>query len=465
MEDATMAYRPPALQIDRNGRAFVSKMIDGERYKIPMGDAGSPACRQAYQEFKRDYKLGTVDWQRPRRYDQPHSVSPSEWDFPGDQGETKLTLAEAIEMFLEETEMRDISGEEKHRYSASLFEIIRLWGRKPVDYLSPKKVKAFRRHLVTYKGWGYSMIWAAETKLRAFLAWAVEEEFADARTHWRISQMKKIKKGELGLAKPKRTAPVGLESLDAITPFLLRTIKDMAMVQFLCGMRPGEVRRLRGFAARSMNPEWHGEKNWSTYTDPEGEVTHFYTFFEHKNMKKTDEPLVKAIPKAAMEILEKHLERENQVSDGEGYLFRPSVAREERIAAGLWTRHTRKTKKTKAEERYCAAQKRLTAAKLDPMNDFYKRNSYNTAIREACKAAIKAGMLEEIWSPNQLRHGIATHLAQHGGLETAQRYLGHAEPEVTRKFYAARTQVELAKVAKMVQRHADEWIQVTRLKD
>ena len=32
-----MAYRPPQLQVDRSGRAFVSKMIGGARYRIPMG--------------------------------------------------------------------------------------------------------------------------------------------------------------------------------------------------------------------------------------------------------------------------------------------------------------------------------------------------------------------------------------------------------------------------------------------
>ena len=57
-----MAYRPPQLQVDRSGRAFVSKMIGGARYRIPMGVAGTPQCAAAYRKFSREYRQGTFDW-------------------------------------------------------------------------------------------------------------------------------------------------------------------------------------------------------------------------------------------------------------------------------------------------------------------------------------------------------------------------------------------------------------------
>ena len=452
-----MAYRPPQLQVDRSGRAFVSKMISGERYRIPMGVAGTPQCSAAYRKFLREYKQGTFDWT------QEHHESGPSLPLDSDQVQSVGTLAEAVEMFLDEITLRDIHKSEKCRYRDSLVELVKLWKAKPVDHLRPKQIKAYRRHLVMHKGWGYSMVSQAEPKVRAFLAWCVEEELCDPRTHWMVVQMKKIQKGELGLSKPKRTRPVGMVELDAVTPFLSDTIRDMALTQFLCGMRPGEVKRMRGRTSTCSDPdsEWYGEQHGRAHPAAAGQVTFLYTFFEHKNMKKTETPLVKAIPNAAMELLWRHLDREDETTEGRGWLFRPSVTRAERVASGMWGGQGRTTKPTPSELKRVKAAKMKVRARICPEADHYKRDSYHQALKRGCDAAIKAGMLERPFPPVQLRHGIATHLAQHAGLESAQAFRGHADSKVTRRFYAEVTGPELARVAVEVNRHAKEWIGVT----
>ena len=67
----------------------------------------------------------------------------------------------------------------------------------------------------------------------------------------------------------------------------------------------------------------------------------------------------------------------------------------------------------------------------------YTTASYRRAIHRACD---KAGV--EQWSPNQLRHAMATSVRKELGLEAAQVALGHARADVT-QIYAEKN-LELA---------------------
>jgi integrase len=76
--------------------------------------------------------------------------------------------------------------------------------------------------------------------------------------------------------------------------------------------------------------------------------------------------------------------------------------------------------------------------------DYYKRQSYITAVYRACG---KAGVPS--WHPNQLRHARGTELRQLYGLEGAQVVLGHAKANVT-EIYAERDQALAERIAREV---------------
>lgn len=69
--------------------------------------------------------------------------------------------------------------------------------------------------------------------------------------------------------------------------------------------------------------------------------------------------------------------------------------------------------------------------------------------RRACRSA-QAAAAAPCWSPNQLRHGIATELARAAGIEAAQRWLGHAKLSAT-QIYAERSAAELLELAAQVE--------------
>mgnify|MGYP005815611155 FL=1 len=75
-----MAYKPPKAYSDHAGRSMVEKQIKGVRHRKCLGRAGTPEARAAYEQFKRDYREGTVEWDgaaethRDQRERPPHAA-------------------------------------------------------------------------------------------------------------------------------------------------------------------------------------------------------------------------------------------------------------------------------------------------------------------------------------------------------------------------------------------------------
>lgn len=90
----------------------------------------------------------------------------------------------------------------------------------------------------------------------------------------------------------------------------------------------------------------------------------------------------------------------------------------------------RKTRKTKHTP-WSRARRRKAKPKRAPRLR-YDKDSYGRAVRRAC---LKAGI--PVWSPNRLRHSLATRVRQSFGLEAAQVILGHSKADVT-QVYAER---------------------------
>jgi integrase len=83
----------------------------------------------------------------------------------------------------------------------------------------------------------------------------------------------------------------------------------------------------------------------------------------------------------------------------------------------------------------------VNAAKI---GDHYTKDSYNRAIRRACK---QAGVPS--WTPNQLRHSSGTEVRNKYGLDAAQAYLGHAHANTT-EIYAELDFEKAVKVAREI---------------
>jgi len=462
-----MAYKPPTLQTDRRGRAYITKTVRGRRFKRYFGKAGTPEAKAAWNQFLKDYRNGCVDWDDPTIADPPPEPTCSilEPRIPArairsdesGHGSSCHTIAEAVLGWLRDNDARSISDGEKTRTHRVAELLVTRYGKLPVDELRAKRIKAIRRHFTLDLGWGYKHTIDAERRIRHFVAWCVEEELASYQTGWLVSQLKPMKAGDFGTRKPSVKRPVEVDDFLAVLPHLPASIADFARVQFLCGMRPGEVLRMKG--RHALGDLEHEGGDAPVWLHSEEHDVWLYRFDAHKMRWKHDAPLWKAVPAAALEILERHLEREDELTDGTGWLLRPSIVKAERDAS----RPPRKTKPT-LRNRLQRARVERAAVEYEPEADVYHHNKqhpsagYSQAIRLAVRRAIAAGELQSSWSPNQLRHGVATFLAQVDGLQSAQTYLGHSDSKTTRTYYAPETTAELARVSRVINTHATGWL-------
>lgn len=81
----------------------------------------------------------------------------------------------------------------------------------------------------------------------------------------------------------------------------------------------------------------------------------------------------------------------------------------------------------------------------------YRPGYYGTRVKEGSQAAVKAGVISEEWSPNQLRHAIATDIRRVCSRDKAQTYLGHSSIDTT-GIYADRTIEEVIEIARRLQK-------------
>lgn len=190
-------------------------------------------------------------------------------------------------------------------------------------------------------------------------------------------------------ATPSREVkPVAWELVEKTLPKLPENVQAMVRLQWLAGMRPGEVRYMRPCDIIDKGDVWE------------------YWPHRHKTQHHGKSRVIVLGPEAK-KVLAPYLTRRT-----DAYCFSPSEARKQgrRVKRG----------------------------------DLYGSIQYLRVITRACESL---GI--EAWHPNQLRHSAGTRIAAEFGLEHAADVLGHATVKMTR-VYAERSLERAAEVAKRV---------------
>ena len=189
------------------------------------------------------------------------------------------------------------------------------------------------------------------------------------------------------------------------------TVSSMIRIQLLCGMRPQDVCGMTTGAIDRSSDIW------------------MYRPAEHKTAYRGQE-LVKAIPPAAQEILKPFLR-----DDPAEPLFSPADS------LAHW----------RSLERKATGKRHVYKAVRRP----YSTASYGKAIVYGIGRADRLKIKIPHWSPNQLRHSIATQLRESSGIEAAQLFLGHSKPNTT-LIYAEQSAAKLAEIARQLVSPFDE---------
>lgn len=229
-------------------------------------------------------------------------------------------------------------------------------------------------------------------RIKRFARWCKKRQYITADTLQRFEDVDQFKPRDFGIGETAPVRPVALSVVKATLPHLSPVVAAMVQVQYLCGMRPQDVCQMRWCDIDQSDEIW------------------LYCPMEHKNTHRGLE-LTKAIPDAAQTIL-KGFQTENDTD----FIFTP------RRSMQMIYRDEKRYRNRSFRSRYEA-------------------DSYGQAIKKACKSA----KLEH-WTPNQLRHAIATDLRRTRGLEATQRYLGHSDGKTT-LIYAERSVEEIKMTA------------------
>lgn len=299
-----------------------------------------------------------------------------------------------------------------------LEQITGLYGDTPISDFGPRKILVWQNWLIQH-GYARLMVNRRVLHLKRWLKWLVSRELINASVLTAAESVPGIRAGKTAAPESEPIVPANMDDVRATLPFLPPAVAAMAQIQYLCGMRPQDVINMRPIDIEQVDDVW------------------LYRPETHKNTHR-GQSLVKAIPKAAQEILLPFLDCES-----DAYCFDPRESSE-------WAYEQKRQNSKRSTKQYPSEVKRLVKQKAktlknrDARRKSYTASAYRQAIQRAC---VKANVSE--WTPLQLRHAIATEISQSLGEQAAQRWLGHARLSTT-GIYVEKQTAELIEIARRI---------------
>jgi integrase len=409
-----MATTPQPPRLRSNG-VWRTRWYDdqGNRHDKTFGTVAEMSDRQA----KAAYRIWFQAWQRHDRIRNPQAT------------EQTYTVAELANDYLEHSKATFRKGGEitSHVYliATAMQAIADAFGDRPASSVEAPELANLRDSMIDShdragkkKKLALKTINSRLTAIKAAYSWARERGLVSRECVLDLATVKRLAKGRSSAADPKDITPIDEHWVQITKRHCPAVLSDMIDLQWLTGMRPGEVCIMR-----------------TCDIDTSGEVW-LYTPEHHKTEHRGRTRIIPLGPQA-QKIVARHL------GATESYLFKPSEAAAELLAA---KRASRKT------PLYPSHEKHRTYKVPPAVGEHYTTSSYRRAIEYACnRARAASGDNTELpdWNPNQLRHTFATRVRHAFGIEAAADGLGHATPDVT-TIYAQRSLERAKEIARKV---------------
>jgi len=300
--------------------------------------------------------------------------------------------------------------------------LIELYSETPVAKFGPLALKHVRAKLLEANLCRNS-INERIGSIRRIFQWGVSEELVPETVYRALMTVSMLTAGETSAVDYPPVAEAPLEDVLKTVAVCHKTLGDMIRVQLLSAMRPQEIRLMRSCDIDRSDDIW------------------IYTPHEHKTQHKNKKRTIPILPES-QKILWPYL-AENEAMP-EAYLFSPQKAVK---AIAAEKRSNRKTPVQPSQQ-----GRRKGRGKGRPIGDHYTKDAYGTAIERAAK---RAGVPP--WSPNQLRHTMATAVKNNLDIEAAQHLLGHSSPKTTEIYLDPNTEHKrhVEKVKEIARKIAD----------
>lgn len=304
---------------------------------------------------------------------------------------------------------------ELSEYHQTFRVLRRLYGPTAAKDFGPLSLKAVREAMIG-ADWCRGVVNQRVNRIRRVFKWAAGEELVPFEAYQKLTAVAGLQRDRSRARETKPVEPVAAEHVRAVLPHIRPAVAAMIEVQYLTGMRPGEVCQLRPVDLDTTGDVW------------------LFKPRQHKGRHRGKGRVVAIGPKAQAVL------NVFTPPTAEGYYFSPR-----RAVADLHATRTanRKTPKYPSHMKRNATKRK--AAPGEGHSEKYDASSYGQAIargvEKANRALVEAAVEVELhvphWHPHQLRHNHATEVRARYGLEAAGAALGHSKMSAT-EVYAER---------------------------
>ena len=318
----------------------------------------------------------------------------------------RQSIAESVVAFLKHAKSYYGEGSEFEKYSRALAPMVELYSDLNIRDFGIQEFKAIREQWIRKKH-AREYVNKQAKRIIAFVKWLVGEGMLEPTVHQALRCVQPLKKGRCDCPESEKVRPVDEATIEKTIPHLSPVVADMVRLQSLIGCRPGELVKLKPAMVDTSGSVW------------------VITIEEHKNSWRGHLRKIYVGPKAQA-ILKPYLDRPK-----DAFCFSPAESMEQRLQARASNRITAMS---------CGNRRgsnRVSSPKKKP-GQSYSTITYCKAIHYACRKA-----RIPLWSPNQLRHKVATELREREGVESASVILGHAHLPTTEIYAEASTKKAL----------------------
>jgi integrase len=217
-------WPPPIypLRAKPGQRTFCRVWSGGESRDVPLGPAGSPGAKGRYAEVCA--QLSSAGVVLDRRRDLTVTELADWWQGYAARG-YRPTSREPVQF----------------RYP--LAELVARHGPEPAASFSPRKLRDLRLHFGTL--WARKVVNRQINRLRTVFRCAVEEELVPGTVHAALRAVRPVPPNTPGFRETPPARAVREADVRAALPLLPPAPRAMLELQWLTGMRSGEVRVLR----------------------------------------------------------------------------------------------------------------------------------------------------------------------------------------------------------------------------
>jgi integrase len=319
---------------------------------------------------------------------------------------SSLSVAEAVVQYLRFAQGYFRNSKEYTEFCRACRPLVERFGDMHVSEFSVQEFKAYRQSWIA-KGSARGYINKQCQRIVAVIKWWIAEKIVAPTLVTEVKCLAPLRRGRCDCPESEPVRPVDDKTVEKTLPFLSPVVADMVRLQAVIGCRPGELCQLKPGMVDTSTDVW------------------IVTLEEHKNSWRGHARKIYVGPKGQA-ILTKYLDRPK-----DAFCFSPTESVEQRL-------QSRASKRTTAMS---CGNRRGSNRKQDPKRKpgaSFSTGSYGRAIAYACKKAELP-----LWSPNQLRHAVATRLRDTEGIESASLILGHKHLPTTEIYAEASTKKAL----------------------